>query len=74
MNEPTHLMKTLSSRIYLIFSSQPNLVIDPGVYSFLYASYQHQIIYAKLSLNVIYMPPYGKEDRHYKETNLNCIQ
>ena len=74
MNEPTHLMKTLSSRIYLIFSSQPNLVIDPGVYSSLHASYHHQIIYTKLSLNVIYMPAYGKDVHHYKQTNLNCTQ
>ena len=27
MNETTPLVKTLSSRVYLIFSSQPNLVI-----------------------------------------------
>ena len=31
IKEPTHISNTSSSCIDLIFSSQPNLIIDPGV-------------------------------------------
>ena len=52
INEPTHshLLENISSCIDLIFTSQPNLVMDAGIHPSLPASCHHQIVYAKVNL------------------------
>ena len=37
INEPIHLLENSSSRINLIFTSQPNLVMDTGAHQSLHA-------------------------------------
>ena len=53
IKEPTHILDT-SSCIDLIFTSQPNLIIEYGVHSSLHLNCHHQIIFAKFNLEVIY--------------------
>ena len=74
INEPIHILNNSSSCIDLIFTSQPNLVIESGVHSSLHANFHHQITYVKFNLNVIYPPPYEREVWHYKLANSDCIQ
>lgn len=49
--EPTHISDTSSSLyVDLIFTSQPNLIIQLGAQSPLRSNCHHQIIYAKFNL------------------------
>ena len=57
IKEPTHVSNTSSSCIDLIFTSQPNLITDSGVHSSLHPNCHHQIVFAKLSLHIVYPPP-----------------
>ena len=58
INEPTLLTRNTSSCIDLIFTSQPNLVMESGVRSSLHENCHHQITYAKSTLKIDYPPPY----------------
>ena len=60
IKEPTHILDNSRSCIDLIFTSQPNMVIDSGVYASFHANCHHQIIYAKFDLKIIYPPPYER--------------
>ena len=71
INEPTHLTANSSSCIDLIFTSQPNLVIESGVNSFLHPNRDHQIVFAKINLNICYPPLY--EIWHYEKANADLI-
>ena len=53
INEPTHILEDESSCINLIFTSQPNMVLDSRVNSSLHPSSHHQIVFAKCNLKVI---------------------
>ena len=44
INEPAHILEDASFCIYLIFTSQPNMVLDSGVYSSLHPNSDHQIV------------------------------
>ena len=44
ISDPTHNLESSSSRIDLIFTSQPNLVMNSGVHSSLHPNCHHQII------------------------------
>ena len=57
INEPTLILSNSSSCIDLIFTSQPNLVIESGVHSSLHANFHHQTTYVKFNLNIIYPLP-----------------
>ena len=58
INEPTHVLEKSSSCIDLIFTSQPNLVVDSGVHPSLHPNCHHQIVYAKFNLKIHFPPPY----------------
>ena len=74
INEPTHLLKNSSSCIDLIFTSQPNLVMDAGIHPSLHASCHHQIVYAKFNLKIHYPPPYEREVWHFQKADINLIR
>ena len=61
INEPTHLAADCSSCIDLIFTLQPNLVMESGVHSSLHPNCHHQITYTKINLKIHYPPPYERE-------------
>ena len=61
--EPTHVLENNSSCIDLIFAKQPNLIMDSGVHPSLHSKCHHQVIYAKLNLQIQYfytLWDYGK--------------
>ena len=57
ISEPTHLMGDSKSCIDLIFTDQPNLIIESGVHPSLHEQCHHQIVYGKLSVSNIALPP-----------------
>ena len=74
INEPTHLLQNSSSCIDLIFTSQPNIVVESGVYPSLHPNCHHQLVFAKFNLKIYYPPPYLREVCHYKEANSDLIK
>ena len=62
IQEPTHILNDSLSCIDLIFTSQPDLVMESGVHSSLHQNCHHQLIYAKVNLKVSYPPPYLTRD------------
>ena len=60
ISDPTHILPNSSSCIDLIFTNQPNLVTEDGVYPSLHPKCHHQIVFAKLNLNVEYPPLYER--------------
>ena len=73
INEPTYLTSNSSSCIDLIFTSQPNLVMESGVHSSLHPNCHHQIVFAKINLKICYPPPYEREIWHYEKANADLI-
>ena len=74
INEPTHIIGDSSSCIDLIFTSQPNLVMESRVHSSLHPNCHHQITYAKFNLKIYYPPPYEREIWHYEKANVDHIR
>ena len=65
INEPTHILDNSNSCIDLIFTSQPNMIMDSGVHPSLHSNFHHQIIYAKFDLKDFYPPPYERPMWHF---------
>ena len=57
IKEPTHILENSSSCIDLIFTTQPNMVLESGVHHSLHQNCHHQIIFAKFNLKVYYPLP-----------------
>ena len=62
VNEATHLLEAYllensSSCIDLIFTSQPNLIVESGVHPSLHPNCHQQIVFAKFNLMISYPPP-----------------
>ena len=74
IHEPTHLLENSSSCIDLIFTSQPNLVMDAGIHLSLHASCHHQIVYAKFNLKIHYPPTYEREIGHFQKADINLTR
>ena len=54
INKPTHILEDSASCIDLVFTSQPNMVIDSGVHSSLHPNSHHQFLFAKFDLKIYY--------------------
>ena len=67
--EPTHLMGDSKSCIDLIFTDQPNLIIESGVHPSLHEQCHHQIIYGKLSVSNVAQPPYTRRIWYYDKAH-----
>ena len=74
IKEPTHFIGDSSSCIDLIFTIQPNLVMESGVHSSLHANCHHHITFAKFNLKIHYPPPYEREVWHYQRANVDQIR
>ena len=68
IQEPTHILNSSSSCIDLIFTSQPNLVMESGIHSSLHSNCHHQIVFAKFNLSIFYPPPYERTVWYYERT------
>ena len=60
--------------IDLIFIDQPNLIIESGVHPSLHEQCQHQIVYGKLSVSNIALPPYTRKIWHYDKADFVAIR
>ena len=60
IDEPTHILPSFASFIDLIFTNQPNFVINSGVHPSLHQNCHHHIIFAQIDLKVYYPPPYKR--------------
>ena len=74
INEPTHILDNSKSCIDLIFTSQPNMIMDWGVHPSLHSNFHHQIIYAKFELKVFYRPPYERTMWRFSRVNSDHIK
>ena len=73
IQEPTHILNSSSSCIDLIFTSQPNLVMESGIHSLLHSNCHHQIVFAKFNLSIFYPPPYERTVWYYERANTELI-
>ena len=73
ISEPTHLMGSSRSCIDLIFTDQPNLVLESGVHPSLHEQCHHQIVYGKLSVSNIKLPPYTRTAWYYDKADFLAI-
>ena len=74
LKEPTCILHTSSSYIYLIFTSQPDLTIESGVHSSLHPKCHHETCYAKFNLEIKYPLPSIRETCHNKDANIEPIR
>ena len=74
INELTHITGDSSCCIDLIFTSQPNLVMESGVHSSLHPNCHHQITYAKFNLKIYYPPPYERKYGIIKKLTLIILE
>ena len=74
INETTYLTSNSSLCIDLIFTSQPNLLMESGVHSSLHPNCHHQIVFAKINLKIHYPPPYEREIWHFEKANADLIR
>ena len=58
IKEPTYILDNKNSIIYVIFTSQPNMVMGSGVHPSLHSNCHHQILYPKFDLKAFYPPLY----------------
>ena len=61
------------SCIDLLFTNQPNLIIESGVHPTLHKKCHHQIIHARLSLKIDFPPPYERLMWDYKKADVAAI-
>ena len=61
IKELTHFIGDSSSCMDLIFTTQPNLVMESVVHYSLHANCHHHKTFAKFSLKIHYPPPYEPE-------------
>ena len=73
-NRNIHKANNSSTCIDLIFTSQPNLMIEFGVHPFLHPNRHHQIAYAKFNIKIHFPPPYLRKYWHYKDANTELIK
>ena len=79
--EATHILESYSSCIDLIFTTQPDLVVESGVHPSLHPNCHHQIVFGKFNLQIYYhhftkyiVPPYPRKIWHYKQANTELIR
>ena len=74
IEEPTtHISGNSLFCIDLIITDQPNLFVDSGVHSSLYAKSHHQIVFGVVSLSVPRPPPYKRTVWEYDKANIDLI-
>ena len=74
INESTHLQTSNSSCIGLIFTDQPSLSVNSGVYVSLHPNCHHEIVHSSFNLNISYHPPYQRLVWDYKKTDSKSIR
>ena len=57
---PVHLLQNSAACIDLVFTNQPQLVIESGIHSSLCSTCHHQIVSVKLNLKIEYLSLYER--------------
>ena len=74
MNHIFNILNLSSSCNYVVFTHQPNLVMESGVHWSLHPNCHHQAVFAKFNLSVLYPPPYERTVWFYKEANHELVR
>ena len=74
ISQPIHILSNSSSCIDLIFTNQPNLVVNCGTHFTLNAKCHHQITYCKLNLSIKFPRQYEWLVWSYKKSNTENIR
>ena len=74
VSEPKHLLPQSNSCFDLIFTDQPNLVVNCSTNTSLNSKCHHQITHCKLNLSIEYPPPYERLVWDYRKANIKNIQ
>ena len=67
-------MENSAKCIDLIFTNQPNLVIDSGVHPSIHTNCHDQIVYCKLNLNIKFPPSYESLVWNYNKADTEKIK
>ena len=73
IQELTHILNSSSSFVYLIFTSQPNLVMESGARSSLPRNCHHQVVFAEFNLSVLYPLSYKRTAWFYEKANPELV-
>ena len=75
ISEPTNFEPNKNpSRIDLVITDQPNLILDSGTRASLDPYCHHQIIYCKVNFRIPPPPPLDRKICHFNRTNLAAIK
>ena len=74
ISEPSHTLQHSFSCIDLIFTNQPNIVMDSSVDLSLHSKCHHEIIYSKLNLKIEYPPLYIRKIWNYNRAETDLIK
>ena len=73
ISESTDFMGDSKSCIDLIFTDQPNLIVDSGLYPSLHEQCHHQIVYGKLSVSNVAFPSHTRRVWYYDKVDIVAI-
>ena len=73
ITKPTHILESSARYIDLIFTNQPNMVVDFRVHSSLHEKCHYQTIYSKLNLKIEYSPPYIRKIWDYNRSETDSV-
>ena len=68
-----HFYTSKGYSIDLIFTNQPNLIIESGVHPSLHEHCHHQIVHGKLSVSNITIPPLTRKIWFYEKADFVAI-
>ena len=74
ISQPTHLLLQTSFWFDLIFTDQPNLIVDGGDHPSLHSNCHHQITYCKVNLSIEYEPPQVRLVWNHSRANAGGIK
>ena len=74
IKEPRYILDNSSTCIDLIFTSQPNLIIESGVHPPWHSKRHHKIVCATINLQIHFPPPFSRQVWHYKDANTGLIK
>ena len=74
ISDPIHILLQSSSCVNLIFTDQPNYVIDIDTHPPLHPNCHHQITFCKLNLKAEYTPIYDHLIWNFKKSNNDAIK